>query len=72
MEKTWRARDFVCPYYRRARGRRVDCEGGCRVELPDQAAFDRYAAAYCAHLPGWERCTLAQARTRYYDEKSGQ
>lgn len=60
--------DFVCPFYQWSRGLRVGCEGGCRVGFPDRAAFDRYIGDYCGALPGWERCTLAQARSRCYDQ----
>ena len=60
--------DFVCPYYQWSRGVRVGCEGECRVSFPDRKSFDRYVGAYCANLPGWEGCTLARARTEYYEQ----
>ena len=60
--------DFICPYYRWSRGVRVCCEGECRVSFPDRETFDQYVGTYCANLPGWEECTLAQARTKYYEQ----
>lgn len=58
---------FVCPYYQQTRKDRVYCEGGSRVSFPDQRAMDDYVGQYCANLPHWDRCTLARARSRYYE-----
>ncbi len=60
---------FVCPFYKWSRGMRIGCEGECRVSFPDRAAFERYVGAYCANLPGWEKCTLAEARNQYYEQE---
>lgn len=60
--------DFVCPFYCWDRGLRIGCEGGCRVSFADAAALERYVGAYCGNLPGWERCTLAQARGELYGD----
>lgn len=62
--------EFVCPFYQWSRGLRVGCEGECRVSFPDRRAFDRYVGAHCANLPGWERCTLAQARCQHYEQEA--
>lgn len=62
--------EFICPFYQWSRGLRVGCEGECRVSFPDRQTFDRYVGAYCANLPGWEGCTLAQERCRYYEREA--
>lgn len=68
MSKGERSVDFVCPFYCWDRGLRIGCEGGCRVSFADRAAWDRYVGAYCGNLPGWEKCTLAQAREALYGQ----
>lgn len=67
MSKGDKSVDFVCPFYRWDRGLRIGCEGECRVSFPDREAYDRYVRAYCGNLPGWEKCTLAQARNALYE-----
>ncbi len=57
---------WACPYYAGDAKLKVFCEGGCRVSFPDQQAMADYAGAYCANVPGWEKCTVAAARNRFY------
>ena len=57
---------WCCPYYKWDGKGTVHCEGG-KLKLPPAAAED-YIRTYCADNPGWRRCTVARAVTRFYEQ----
>ncbi len=59
-------RTWVCPFYKFSEGLCVHCEGGGRAVFPDLAAEEEYVGQYCGSY-GWERCSLAANRVRYYE-----
>lgn len=62
IQRTW-----VCPFYKWDERLCVHCEGGGRAAFPDRETAKDYADRYCGSLDGWEKCTLAAARVRYYE-----
>ena len=60
--KTW-----ACPFFGWDEKRKVHCEGGCCVSLPDQKGCMDYTSRYCANLQGWTACTVAAALLDYYE-----
>lgn len=64
---------FECPFYLgnayRKGGLSITCEGGTSIVLPDQAAFDAFADALCAHPSAWRSCPIARRRNEYYERK---
>lgn len=58
---------WVCPYFQKAQGPRMYCEGGC-VQFPAQELNEAYFARFCTSY-NWEQCGLAQALTEYYNRK---
>ena len=59
-------RVFCCPYYEKDGAKSVRCEGG-RIALPNMEVTRAYFDAYCGHVTGWRRCTVARAITRFYE-----
>ena len=59
---------FTCPYYGWDSKCSVHCEGG-NMQFPDAEAAKEYLLTYCTAVPGWRRCTVAQAITRHYEKK---
>lgn len=72
MPKTW-----CCPYFSWEDGLTLHCEGGC-LRFNDAAERRSYVYRYCADVPGYQECTIAQNITKRYersesdDEKRGQ
>lgn len=60
---------WSCPFYKWDERLCVHCEGGSKIVFPDQQSASRYFYAYCTHSADWQRCTIAQARTKYYEGK---
>lgn len=58
MPRTW-----SCPFWSWEDGHRVYCEG-CRLDFKAKDARDDYVSRYCANVPGWENCTIAQELLR--------
>lgn len=61
---------YSCPFFRWDEKLGVRCEGG-RVRFPDGETRRLYIKSRCAHVPGWEHCTLAAALMGYYDRMDG-
>lgn len=59
-------RYWVCPFFKWDEPLRFHCEGGRQV-FPDRQAARDYAGRYCAHMPGWKDCSVADSLLRYYD-----
>lgn len=69
MPKTW-----CCPFWRGEKkteeGRYyVFCEGA-RLRFPDIGERKRYINERCAHVPGWEECTMAQHLLQRYEREN--
>lgn len=61
-------RAYICPYWKWEEKLAVHCEGG-HLRFPDVRLKNSYVCRYCAHLPGWEGCTIAEAWGEYYDRQ---
>lgn len=61
---------YCCPYYSWEDGLNVCCEGA-RLRFADAAERKAYICRYCAAVPGWEDCTIAQNITKRYERSSG-
>lgn len=61
MPKTW-----CCPFFRWEDRLRVNCEGG-RVCFHDGEERRLYINRFCACVPGWEGCSIAQGLQQYYE-----
>lgn len=59
---------FMCPYFAWDERLAIHCEGGC-ASFADRVSAEIYADKFCANITGWNRCTLASARTEYYDRR---
>jgi hypothetical protein len=60
-------RIWCCPYFKWDKRQEVHCEGGA-VAMTDRGLFLEYIERYCASVDGWQKCTIAQAMTKYYQE----
>ncbi|HWP80351.1 MAG TPA: hypothetical protein VN446_06870 [Candidatus Acidoferrum sp.] len=60
------ALDYCCPYYLYEGPLCVFCEGG-KMRFRDFPHRRDYIYAYCAAVPGWEGCTVAQGITKSYE-----
>lgn len=63
-----RHKAWCCPFFKWDGKMDVHCEGGSRITFPSKAATDRYLSDYCAANPAWEKCSIAAALLRYYDD----
>ena len=54
MPRTW-----CCPFWKFEDGLKVFCEG-CRLHFQAAEARNDYVSRFCANVPGWEDCTVAQ------------
>ncbi len=61
-------RVYICPYWNWEEKLSVHCEGGL-ICFPDARMKREFVCRYCAHLPGWERCTIAGAWGEYYERQ---
>ena len=66
MSSGYSNRLWKCPFFQADERQIVICEGG-RVSFTDRPTYLRYANGYCCG--DWERCTLAMALNRFYEEK---
>ena len=64
----WR-KEWTCPFFKHDGRRRVVCEGGSVLTLPDKQGAAAFMDRHCADLDGWRRCSVARARMEYYDRK---
>ena len=58
---------WACPYFKWDTKKNLACEAGS-LAFPSVRIACRYYDQYCANVPGWEKCTMAQAMTEYYEE----
>lgn len=66
MSSGYSGRLWACPFFRWDKPGQVRCEGGA-IRIPDRDCMSAYLDAYCDHVDGWRRCTIAQAMEAYYD-----
>lgn len=61
-------RTWSCPYWRWEKGRYIYCDG-CRLHFKSPEARNDYVSRFCANVPGWEGCTVAQTLLRHTEEE---
>lgn len=61
-------RVYNCPFFRWEDGMKIHCESGT-VRFPTIKCKLDYARRFCAAVPGWNGCTLAQYLKQYYETK---
>lgn len=61
---------WQCPFFKWDEPCRIHCEGGRQV-FPDRVTARRYAGRYCANMPGWKACSLADSLLDYYEGEEG-
>lgn len=62
-----RSKFWACPFFKWDAEHAVHCEGG-RIAMPSRPVANAYMNAYCAG--DWEKCTVAQGLTKYYEEEN--
>lgn len=45
---------------------RIKCEFAS-IKFPNKRELDLYVQKYCASERGWQKCTVAQSTTEYYE-----
>lgn len=63
MAKTW-----CCPFFSWEDGLKVYCEGAC-VAFRTQEVRQKYINRYCAAVPGWEGCPIAEQLVAAYEKE---
>lgn len=60
-------RVWACPFYRWDEKRRIHCEGGSVLAMPDRESYLAYARQYCGSASGWRGCSIARALERQWE-----
>lgn len=60
-----------CPFFVDGDKQVIKCEGGCIITFPDARASHDFFAEYCQQISGWEHCSIAANKQRYYDRRFG-
>ncbi len=67
MSSGYSNRAWQCPFFRWDERRKVHCEGGSAISMPDAASFRAYISRHCSSHQGWHSCSIAVQLSSYWD-----